>query len=65
MHKFYLGYSNAGFLMLAVSVCLAPFTFGISAVSMAVLGIVEGVMYLSTSQQRFEYVYVQNQREWL
>lgn len=65
LHKFYLGYTNAGFLMLAVSVCLSPFTFGISTAAMAVLGIVEGIMYLSTSQARFEYVYVQHVREWL
>lgn len=65
IYKFYLGYFNAGFLMLAVSVCLAPFTFGISAIAMAILGIVEGVMYLSTDQARFEFVYVQHVREWL
>lgn len=64
IHKFYLGYSTAGFIMLAVTLVGSIFTFGIAAAVMGVISIVEGVMYLVKTQSEFEETYVYNKREW-
>lgn len=64
VHKFYLGYNQAGFIMLAVTVIGSMFTLGLAAAVMHVIAIVEGIIYLFKSQTEFDQVYVFNQREW-
>lgn len=67
IHKFYLGYNTAGFIMLAVTVVGGIFTFwlaGIAAWVMWVIAIVEGILYLTKSQTEFEQIYVLNKKEW-
>lgn len=68
VHKFILGYTGAGLIMLLVSV-LAPivtcFTFGIVGTTvMAVIGIVEGIVYLTKTDDEFVRTYVDGRREW-
>jgi TM2 domain-containing membrane protein YozV len=64
IHKFYLGYRNEGLIMLLVSLIGSCITFGLSAVVMEVIGIIEGIMYLTKSQQEFEQLYVYNRKAW-
>lgn len=64
IHKFYLGYSTTGFIMLAVTVLGSLFTFGLAASVMALIGVIEGIVYLVKSQSEFEQLYVFNKREW-
>lgn len=64
IHKFYLGYSTTGFIMLAVTVIGSIFTFGLAASVMALIGVIEGIIYLVKSQSEFEQLYVFNKREW-
>lgn len=64
IHKFYLGYNTAGFIMLAVSVLGSIFTIGIAGAVVWVIGIIEGILYLTKSQGEFEQMYVFNKREW-
>lgn len=64
IHKFYLGYNTAGFIMLAVTIVGSIFTLGLAAGVMGIIGIIEGILYLTKSQTEFEQVYVVNQREW-
>lgn len=64
IHKFYLGYNSTGFIMLAVTVVGSAFTLGVAGGVMGVIGIIEGIMYLTQGQQRFDRTYVQNRREW-
>lgn len=64
IHKFYLGYNRAAFIMLGVSVVGSLVTLGIAGGVMAVIAIVEGVMYLVKSQSEFEEIYVFGKREW-
>lgn len=64
VHKFYLGYNQAGFVMLAVTVLGSLFTLGLAAAVMQVIGLIEGFTYLSKSQPDFDNQYVRSQREW-
>ena len=54
VHKFYLGYNKAGVIMLLVTLL----TFGIGAFIMQVIGIVEGVLYLTKTDEEFDRLYV-------
>jgi TM2 domain-containing membrane protein YozV len=68
IHKFILGYTGAGLIMLLVSI-LAPivtcFTFGIVGTCvMAIIGLIEGIIYLCKSDDDFVRTYVDNRREW-
>jgi TM2 domain-containing membrane protein YozV len=60
IHKFVLGYNRAGLVMLLVSVltCFAAY------LPMHIIGIVEGVIYLTRSDEEFVRNYVEQQREW-
>lgn len=60
IHKFILGYQREGLIMLLVSV-LSCFT--LSAV-MHVIGIVEGIMYLTKSDEGFVRTYIYGRRGW-
>lgn len=64
IHKFYLGYNTSGFIMLAVSVLAGIITCGIATSVMVVIGIIEGILYLTKTQGEFEQIYVFNKREW-
>jgi TM2 domain-containing membrane protein YozV len=60
IHKFYLGYNTAGIIMLLVSLL----TCGAGAVVMSVIGIVEGILYLTKSDDEFERIYLEGRKEW-
>ncbi|MEG0323201.1 MAG: NINE protein [Raoultibacter sp.] len=64
IHKFYLGYNTAGFIMLAVTILGGLLTFGLAAAVMGIIAFIEGILYLVKSQSEFEQIYVFNQREW-
>ena len=64
VHKFYLGYNQAAFIMLATTVLGSLITFGLAAAVMEVIAIIEGVLYLTKSQTEFDELYVHNVREW-
>lgn len=64
VHKFYLGYNKAGFVMLAVTVLGSMFTLGLAAAVIQVISLIEGVIYLSKSQAEFDAIYVNSVREW-
>jgi TM2 domain-containing membrane protein YozV len=64
VHKFILGYTTAGIIMLLVTVAGGILTCGISASAMAVIGIVEGIIYLTKTDEDFVNTYVLNKRAW-
>ena len=64
VHKFYLGYNQTAFIMLAASIVGSLFTFGLAAAVIEVISIIEGVIYLTKSQTEFDELYVKNKREW-
>ncbi|MGI6534962.1 MAG: TM2 domain-containing protein [Eggerthellaceae bacterium] len=64
IHKFYLGYTTAGFITLGITIVGGVFTLGVAAAVMALVGIVEGILYLTESQSKFESTHVLHVREW-
>ncbi len=60
IHKFVLGYYKEGVIMLVVSLL----SFGFLAALMALVGLVEGILYLTKSDTEFYTTYQVNQRPW-
>ena len=60
IHKFVLGYQKEGLTMLLVSIL----SCGILAGVMHVIGIVEGIMYLTKSDEEFVRTYVYGKKGW-
>lgn len=60
IHKFYLGYTKPGIIMLLVSLL----TCGFGAAVMQIIGIVEGIMYLTKTDEEFYATYEASQKEW-
>lgn len=64
IHKFILGYNKEGIIMLVVTLILGSFTCGIGASLMWVVGIIEGIMYLTKSDEEFYNTYQVGQKPW-
>lgn len=60
IHKFYLGYTKSAVIMLLVSLL----TLGFAAPVIAIIGLIEGILYLTKSDEEFNQIYVQNTKEW-
>ncbi len=60
IHKFVLGYTGTGLIMLLVSLL----TCGIGASVMGVIGLIEGIMYLTKTEEQFYQEYVVNKKQW-
>ena len=60
IHKFILGYTTEGVIMLLISVL----SCGILAIIPTVIGIIEGVMYLTKSDEEFVRTYIQSKKGW-
>jgi len=56
IHKFYLGYMKEGLIQIALS-----FLLGLGAI----LGLVEGIIYLTKSEEEFDKMYVEGKKGWL
>jgi TM2 domain-containing membrane protein YozV len=68
VHKFILGYTNAGIVMVAVTVVSYILTFvliGIFGIlAMSGIGIAEGIIYLTRSDDEFVVRYGVNKKSW-
>ena len=62
VHKFILGLNKSGAIMLAVSVLGSCLYFPLLA--MMVIGIIEGITYLSKSDDEFYQTYAIQKKEW-
>ena len=60
VHKFILGYTGPGLIMLLVTVL----TCGVGASVMWMFGLIEGIIYLSKSDDEFVRLYVDGRKEW-
>ena len=64
IHKFYLGYSKEGVIMLLVSILGGIVTCGLAAGVMSIIGFIEGIVYLTKSDEEFDRLYVQGHKGW-
>jgi TM2 domain-containing membrane protein YozV len=68
VHKFILGYTSEAVLMLVLSIAgFALFCFFIPLIApllMGVFGIIEGIIYLTKSDDEFVETYINNKKAW-
>jgi TM2 domain-containing membrane protein YozV len=71
VHKFYLGYQQEGIIMLLVTVVGGGIGGSISCgllapllVVMPIIGLIEGILYLTKSDAEFEATYVTGRKPW-
>ncbi|MGD0252945.1 MAG: TM2 domain-containing protein [Verrucomicrobiota bacterium] len=64
IHKFILGYTGAGLIMLLVTIVGGVLTCGFAAGVMHVIGLIEGIIYLCKPDEEFVRVYVDGRKEW-
>lgn len=60
VHKFVMGYTMEGVIMLLVTLL----TCGIGSPIMGIIGLIEGIMYLSKSDEEFVSTYVSQKKGW-
>lgn len=64
IHKFILGYSTEGTIALVISLVGGLFTCGLSTIVMGIIGLIEGIIYLSKSDEEFVSTYITNKKGW-
>lgn len=63
VHKFILGYTTEGVTMLVIS--LVGFALcGIPTAIVSIIGLIEGIIYLTKSDEEFVRTYVQGKKGW-
>ena len=60
IHKFVLGYTTPAVIMLLVSLL----TCGVGGFVMGVIGLIEGIIYLTKTPQEFQALYIDGRKEW-
>jgi TM2 domain-containing membrane protein YozV len=60
VHKFYLGYTKEGLIMLLCFVC----TCGFAGIIIGPIALIEGILYLTKSDEEFVNTYVTNKKGW-
>lgn len=60
IHKFILGYTTEGLIMLLVTVL----TCGFAGFIMGIIGLIEGITYLTKSDSEFESTYILGKKGW-
>ena len=60
VHKFILGYQTEGLIMLLITVL----TCGFAGFITGIIGLVEGIIYLTKSDEDFVRTYIQNRKGW-
>ena len=64
VHQFILGYNTEGIIMLAAWVIGMFLTCGIASIAVGIVGLIEGIIYLTKSDEEFVRTYVQNKKAW-
>jgi TM2 domain-containing membrane protein YozV len=60
IHKFILGMNTAGLIMLLSTIL----TCGLAAAVFHVVGLVEGILYLTKTDEEFYRIYIVGKKEW-
>lgn len=63
IHKFYLGYTNEGIIMLVIQIA-GWLLCGIPSLVISVIGVIEGIMYLTKSDEEFVQTYIDGKKPW-
>ena len=63
VHKFVLGYTAEGVIMLVVSV-VGFILCGVPTAVMAIIGLIEGIIILRTDDDEFALTYINGKKKW-
>ena len=58
VHKFYLGYVGTGIVHVVLTVLI------ITAPISSIVGVIEGILYLTKTDEEFHNTYVENRKTW-
>ena len=67
IHKFYLGYIGPGLVYLLVNTIgwiVTTFLLGIPNIILGIIAFIEGIIYLTKSDEEFEQIYVIGEKPW-
>jgi len=68
VHKFILGYTKEGLIMLLLTIVISVFTCGLGffvvAPIVGLIGLIEGIIYLTKSDDEFTRTYVLSKKGW-
>ncbi len=67
IHKFYLGFTGPGLVFLLVNTVgwfVTWMLLGIPNFALAVIALIEGIIYLTKSDEEFEQMYVIDKKQW-
>ncbi|MCU0529066.1 MAG: TM2 domain-containing protein [Cyanobium sp. Prado107] len=64
VHKFILGYTKPAVIMLVVSLAGGLVTCGVASFVMGVIGLIEGIIYLTKTNDEFEATYLDAEKSW-
>ncbi|MFI1771176.1 NINE protein [Thalassobellus citreus] len=64
VHKFILGYNKEGIILLIVTFVLGFITCGLGAGLTGIIGLIEGIMYLTKSDEEFYNTYQAGKKPW-
>jgi TM2 domain-containing membrane protein YozV len=56
IHKFYLGYTKEGIIQIVITICTCGFG--------SIIGLIEGIIYLTKSDEDFVATYVNAKKGW-
>lgn len=67
IHKFYLGYTGPGLVFLLVNTIgwiVTIFLLGLPNIALGIIAMVEGILYLTKSDEEFRQTYVVGKKPW-
>lgn len=64
IHKFILGYTREGLIILLVAAVGGYFTYGFSLLVMQLVGLIEGMIYLNKNHEEFINIYFVKKQGW-
>ena len=64
IHKFVLGYTKAGIIMLVICLVGGLLSCGVASFVMGVIGLIEGIIYLTKTPEEFQATYIAGRKEW-
>jgi TM2 domain-containing membrane protein YozV len=64
VHKFILGYNKEGIIMLVTTLVIGGFTCGMGVGLMGIIGLIEGIIYLTKTDEEFYNTYQVGKKPW-
>jgi TM2 domain-containing membrane protein YozV len=67
IHKFYLGFTGPGLVFLLINTigwAVTIFLLGIPNIILGIIALIEGIIYLTKTDEEFEQMYVIGKKQW-